>query len=126
MHRRPHDGLLLTLRLRSLNRAPGPPFRNFYGTVNFTYEITDPLLPGSAATAVVTLMIPSPGGPKAVDDAYPCPFNAPCQPPAQGGVLGNDNSLAGGTVTATRVVAQPAVGTVSITPDGNFTFMPPL
>jgi hypothetical protein len=89
--------------------------------VNFTYSITDQVLPGSSATAVVTIVIPSPGGPNAVDDSYACPFNAACP---QTGILGNDASLAGGTLTVTGVAAQPAHGQVSWRPDGSFTYTP--
>jgi hypothetical protein len=111
-------------------RPPSPtshPKRFFIGNVTFKYEISDACIPGGATTtAVVTLTYPSPGGPVASDDAYPCAFNSTsCGPTGPQGILGNDRSLTGGAITVTNVVAQPPVGTVTVQPNGQFTYTPP-
>jgi hypothetical protein len=97
------------------------------GNVTFEYKIIDSLVPGGFAIAKVTLVYPSPGGPTAADDAYRCPFNAPCSP-SVAGVMGNDRSLTGGPLTVVKVLTQPAVGTLNFTlpsSGGLFEFTPP-
>lgn len=62
--------------------------------------------------------------PTGVDDAYSTPYQTELVVAAGSGVLANDNTNGGGTMTA-LLVADVAVGTLSLASDGSFTYSPP-
>jgi hypothetical protein len=101
-----------------------PPSLTWFGTAVFPYTITDSST-GLNATAYAHVTV-APPVPVAVDDAYSCPYNAPCSPPGGApGILSNDTSPSGGTLTVTGVVTPPNVGTVTVDANGTFVYTPP-
>jgi hypothetical protein len=93
--------------------------------MTFGYTISDTCIPGTGtATATVTLTYPSPGAPVATDDAYTCTYGAPCGPTGPG-PLANDRSQTGCPINMSAIVTQPSVGSVTFTPNGQFTYTPP-
>jgi hypothetical protein len=91
--------------------------------MTFEYAISDTCVPGTSK-AKVTLIYPSPGGPLASNDAYTCTYNAPCTPGGQPDPLANDRSLTGCPINMSAIT-QPSVGSVTFTPNGQFTYTPP-
>ena len=93
------------------------PDDGFTGTDTFTYTITDEA--GQTATATVTVTVDPPAAPTADDDAYATDYETPVTITAPG-ILGNDT----GTVIEVGSYTQPANGTVTVDPDGRFTYTP--
>lgn len=93
------------------------------GTTTWSYNMTD--TSNFSSVAYVTITIP-PATPIATDDAYCCPYNATLTVGAANGMLKNDLSdNAGANLTVvTAATQQPANGSVSLAPDGSFTFTP--
>ncbi|PKQ69743.1 Ig-like domain-containing protein [Raineya orbicola] len=95
------------------------PNTGFSGTVSFTYQVCNSLIPAQCDTAVATIVVLPP--PVAVNDSAVTPINTP----VNGNLSSNDNLPAGGTYTYTVATPpNPAQGTVTINPDGTYTFTP--
>jgi len=84
----------------------------------------------AALSAAVAVAVPAYAGmtanqpPDAVEDSYSTDEDVPLTVGAPG-VLGNDTDPdAGSTLTATEVVTPPKNGSVTLNPDGSFTFTP--
>ncbi len=94
------------------------PVADFNGADSFTYTATD----GSATSSVATVSItvnPVNDAPVTVDDS----FSTDEDTVLTGNVLTNDSDVDGNTLTAT-LVAGPANGTLTLNPDGSFTYTP--
>jgi adhesin/invasin len=76
----------------------------------------------SAVSGSINVTPPANQPPTAVADQYTVATGQTLSEPAPG-VLANDTDADGGTLTAT-VVDQPANGTLTLLPDGSFTYVP--
>lgn len=96
------------------------PNTGFSGTVSFTYQVCNGVTPvNQCDTAVATIVVLPP--PVAVNDNAVTPINTP----VSGNLSSNDNLPSGGTYTYTVATPpNPAEGTVTINPDGTYTFTP--
>ncbi len=91
------------------------PNTGFTGTDTFTYTITDK--DGDTSTATVTIKVNN--VPVAVNDS----FTTKLDNPVGGSLVGNDTpSLDGGNVWSKT--SNPSNGTVTVNPDGSFTYTP--
>ncbi len=98
--------------------APEP---NAWGTMQVNYTISDGT--GRTATATVTITVePRPDSPSAGDNAYSTQESTALVVPAPG-VLDNDGDEDGDALTVS-VETGPANGTLSLSPDGSFTYTP--
>jgi uncharacterized repeat protein (TIGR01451 family) len=109
----------LTLELDgSFTYTPAP---DFHGSVSFTYQADDGTDLSNTATVTLTIT-PVNDAPTAQDDAYEVDEGQTLTVPAPG-VLDNDNDVDGDALSAT-LVTGPANGTVTLDPDGGFTYTP--
>jgi uncharacterized delta-60 repeat protein len=95
---------------------------NFSGSTSFTYKVNDGTEDGTTAT--VTLTLAANLAPTAVPDSYDLPFATELVVPAAAGVLANDTDSEGDALTA-ALVAPPPVGTLTLNPNGSFTYSYP-
>ena len=94
---------------------------NFSGTDSFTYRAVNTVGPSNVATVMLTVAT---GAPVAVNDGYTTNTNTPLSVPAPG-VLANDSTDGGGTMT-TELVNAVTNGTLVLNPNGSFTYTPAL
>lgn len=95
------------------------PAAGFVGTDTIAYRLTTSA--GTSNTATITITVTAPNAPPtAGDDVYALPAAGPLVV-AGPGVLANDADPDGDPLTAT-VVDPPAVGTLTLNPDGGFTY----
>ena len=99
------------------------PNANFNGTDTFTYKANDGALDSNVATVTITIT-PVNDPPIAVNDSYTTLENIPLTIGAPG-VLSNDTDVDGDPLTVT-LVGGPANGTVTLNPNGSFTYTPNL
>jgi uncharacterized delta-60 repeat protein len=91
----------------------------FVGTDTIAYRLMTSA--GTSNTAIITITVTEPNAaPTAVDDVYALPETGPLVVAALG-VLTNDTDPDGDPLTAT-VVDPPAVGTLTLSLDGGFTY----
>jgi VCBS repeat-containing protein len=103
----------------SFTYTPGP---NFFGSDSFTYRAADPF--ANSIPAIVSLTVNgTPDAPAAVADNYATDRGAPLSVSAAGGVLANDSDADGQAMTA-ELVSNPTSGTLSLSPNGAFTYTP--
>lgn len=98
------------------------PEADFNGEDSFTYKANDGTLDSNEATVTITVNAVN-DAPVAVDDAYNVNEDAVLEITALAGVLSNDTDIEGDALTA-ALVADPAHGTVTLNPDGSFTYTP--
>lgn len=106
------------------------PAPDYCGTVVFSYTISDGML--SSTGSVTVTVTPVNDAPVANNDTYTTPEDMTLIVPVAGmlsngtlgaGVLANDTDVEGDTLTA--VIVSPAShGTLSLNPNGSFTYMP--
>jgi ELWxxDGT repeat protein/VCBS repeat-containing protein len=115
----PANGTLLLNTDGSFSYTPNA---EFYGTDTFTYQAGDGSL--SSATSTVTITVADVNdAPTASDDAYSVDENATLSIDSASGVLANDSDADGDDLTA-GVVGSPSHGTLSLSADGSFTYVP--
>lgn len=115
----PMDG---TAYIAANGRFVYTPDPGFSGSDSLSYTLSDGSPETSSASVTITIN-PVGDAPFAVTDGYTTSEDAPLVVTALGGVLGNDEDSDSATLTAS-VVAQPEHGTVSLAPDGGFTYTP--
>jgi hypothetical protein len=97
------------------------PETDYTGPVTFTYVASDG--EDTSNTATVTINVTAVNDPPvAVDDSYSTPENTTLTIGVPG-VLENDNDPDNDPLTAI-VVSNPSVGTLTLNPDGSFTYVP--
>ncbi len=100
------------------------PALNFNGLDSFSYRVCDD--DGACSTAVVTIIVnPVNDGPVAVGDAYSTPEDTVLSVPPPG-LLANDTDVDIGDTLTAFVVSGPANGSLSLAPDGSFSYSPNL
>ena len=108
--------------LNGNNTITFTPTANFTGTAGFDYTVSD----GAGGTALghvtVTVTAAVNNAPVANNDSYNLPLNGILTVPAAG-VLANDTDADGNPLTAVRVTG-PAHGTLTLNPNGSFTYTP--
>ena len=106
------------------------PAPNYYGTVVFSYIVSDGAL--SSTGSVTVTVTPVNDAPVASDDAYTCPEGTTLIVPVAGvlstgasgaGVLANDTDLEGDPLTAV-LVSSVSHGTLVFNSNGSFTYAP--
>jgi gliding motility-associated-like protein len=102
------------------------PNSNYSGTDSFVYEICDNGTPSMCDQATVTIKVidlnDTSNAPVAINDAYQGSINSP----VNGAVLANDFDP-DGNLNMSSVTLQgsaPASGTLTLNPDGTFTYIP--
>lgn len=95
------------------------PNAGFSGFDSFTYTASDGTATGSST--FVSLFVSNPVA--TTFDFYSTPANTNLNTDAAHGVLANDTDASGLTLTA-AVSSQPAHGTLTLNPDGSFTYIP--
>ena len=109
-----------TLALNSNGSFTYTPTAGYVGADSFTYRATD----GASQSAPVTVTVNvGPGTPVAVADTYNATAGSPLAVTAATGVLANDSTPNGTTLTAV-VATGPSHGTLALNPDGSFTYTP--
>ena len=98
------------------------PNLNFFGSDSFTYKANDGLAYSNVATVSLTIT-PVNDAPVAANDAYTTNEDAPLTVEALAGPLGNDTDVEGDPLTVV-LVDGPTHGTLSLNPDGGFTYTP--
>ena len=95
------------------------PENDFVGTDTFTYRVSDTINLSSEAT--VTIIVND--APVANDDIFATAVGVPLITDAQSGVIANDSSTDGESVSAV-LSAEPAFGSIIFNADGSFTYTP--
>ena len=95
------------------------PSANFNGADSFSYTIGD--TNGGTATGTVSVTVTNANdAPVAVNDSA----TTPEETPISGTVLTNDTDADAGTTLTASLAANPAHGSVTLAPDGSFTYTP--
>ena len=114
---RPTDGTLSLFENGSLRYTPNP---GFVGHDTFRYRATDGFHESEVAT--VTIEVDGPA-PIATADAYQMDEGSALTVSAANGLLANDTTASGATLSATRTLAA-SHGAVDVNADGSFTYTP--
>ena len=95
------------------------PAANVSESVSFTYKANDGIADSNVATVTITIAAVN-DAPVAVDDAATTTEDAA----VNGNVLGNDTDVDAGTTLAASLGAGPTHGTMTLSPNGSFTYTP--
>ncbi len=108
--------------LRSDGSFSYTPAVNYHGTDSFTYRLTDgrQLVGPYTVTLTINSVLNSPD---ARADSFDTYVDTLLTVTSFRGVLANDRSIEGGTLTAS-LVAAPVSGTLTLAPNGSFTYLP--
>jgi len=117
----PASGVLTLNADGSFLYTPGA---NYFGPDSFTYRARDPFNANSQPATVSLTVNPVNDPPVAVADTYGTNPGVTLVVPAAQGVLANDTDVEGSTLTAS-VVTPPASGTLTLSANGSFTYVPP-
>lgn len=98
------------------------PNPNFVGTDTFTYRVSDGTHTSNVAVATIEVQAVN-DVPVSQSDSYSTDEDVALTVDAARGLLANDSDVEGDALTA-EVVRQPNHGTVTIHPDGSFTYLP--
>lgn len=98
------------------------PLENYHGPDAFTYELSDGTDRSNSVTVTLTVQSVN-DPPSTASDGYFLLPNASLSIPAERGVLSNDADIEGEGFTA-RLLQGPNHGTVTLAPDGSFTYQP--
>jgi VCBS repeat-containing protein len=110
-----------TLTLDANGSFAYTPAANFNGGDSFTYRASDGTTASNLATVTITVTAVN-DAPVAADDAYTTAEDTTLTVPTPG-VLGNDTDPDSTTLTV-AVVTGPSHGTLTLDPDGSFTYTP--
>ncbi|HVK07445.1 MAG TPA: Ig-like domain-containing protein, partial [Gemmataceae bacterium] len=110
-----------TLTLNANGSFTYTPAANYHGPDSFTYRASDGITTAGPVTVTLTVT-PVNDAPTAVGNSYTTPEDVPLAVGVPG-VLGNDTDIDGDPLTAVPV-AGPAHGTLTLNPDGSFTYTP--
>lgn len=110
-----------TLLLDAAGGFSYTPNMGFTGSDSFTYRASDGSLNSNTATVTITVGVVN-AAPVAANDSYSTAQDSTLIIPAPG-VLGNDSDADGNPLSAMSVTV-PANGTLSLNPDGAFTYTP--
>jgi VCBS repeat-containing protein len=111
-----------TLTLNANGSFTYTPTANYNGADTFTYDANDGTA-NSAEQAMVTITVTAVNDPPvATDDAYTATEDTPLTVSAPG-VLADDTDVESSALTAS-VVDGPSHGTLTLNPDGSFTYTP--
>ncbi|MFO0820652.1 MAG: Ig-like domain-containing protein [Pirellulales bacterium] len=98
------------------------PTAGYVGADSFTYKANDGVLDSALATVSITLLELN-NAPDAQNDSYTVSENGTLQVTAPDGVLANDTDADGDPMTAV-VVSDPALGLLTLNPNGSFIYTP--
>jgi VCBS repeat-containing protein len=98
------------------------PNANFNGVDSFTYQAKDEAGDPAIATATITVN-PVNDKPAAANDAFSLSEDTTLTVDAAGGLLVNDSDIDGDVLTP-AITSQPLHGTVTLNPDGSFSYTP--
>jgi VCBS repeat-containing protein len=111
-----------TVSLNSDGTFTYTPATNFSGTDTFTYQASDGTALSDVTTVTLTVNhVNQP--PTANADSFAVATNGTLDIPASQGVLANDTDPDNDSLTAVQM-SEAANGTVSVAPDGSFTYVP--
>src|SRR5207248_1339691 len=114
----PSHGLLTLHPDGSFTYAPN---RDFNGTDSFTYKANDGQLDSNVVTVTITVDAVN-DAPVAIGDEWALSEDTPLSIPADG-ILGNDSDVDGDPLQAV-LVQGPQRGTLTLSSDGSFTYVP--
>jgi len=115
----PGNGTAVILPDGRVRYTPNP---NFFGTDSFNYAISDGA--DSSNVASVTINVTSVNdAPVALDDFYVTGEDQTLDVPVELSVLANDSDVEDTTLVAVTV-STPSHGTVTLNPDGTFSYVP--
>jgi VCBS repeat-containing protein len=99
------------------------PAAGFDGNVTFTYQAGDGTLRSNAATVTITVNAAN-DPPTAQADLYTTAEDTALSVPAAAGVLANDSASNGGTTLTAALIRTVTNGSLTLRPDGSFTYTP--
>jgi VCBS repeat-containing protein len=99
------------------------PDANYAGSDSFTYTVSDGTHTSAPATVTLTVN-PVNDPPTAVANTYALGEDHTLSVPASSGLLTNDSDVDPSTTLTALLVTGPAHGTLTLHPDGSFTYVP--
>jgi VCBS repeat-containing protein len=112
-----------TLTLQASGALSFAPAAGFNGTVTFTYQADDGNVRSNTATVTITVTAVN-DPPAAQSDSYTTAEDTALNVAAAQGVLANDTDPDTGTTLTAALVGAVTNGTLTLRPDGSFTYTP--